>query len=142
MTTIAYHSGIIAADSLITCGSRRDGYCAKIRKFGPILAGCSGSCGLSEQFWDWFSRGPSHQSVSPINGTDDALAFIVLPDDLLVEFGRDGPVRFRTAFYAIGSGAPYALGAMQMGATAIEAVAAAAHFDVNSGGPIHTLSRY
>ena len=56
-------------------------------------------------------------------------------DDLSVCRTGDG-------WYAVGSGAPYALGALKMGATAEGAVEAAISFSVYSSGPLTTVEPY
>lgn len=48
-------------------------------------------------------------------------------------------VRSRSKFHTIGTGGPYALGALHMGATAKEAVSVAMKCDVYSGGKVQTV---
>jgi ATP-dependent protease HslVU (ClpYQ) peptidase subunit len=45
-------------------------------------------------------------------------------------------------WYAVGSGAAYALGALYMGATPEEAVEAAIKFSVYSSGPLMSMEQY
>jgi hypothetical protein len=49
-------------------------------------------------------------------------------------------VAHRAPYYAMGTGRPYALGALYSGATAIEAVKAGIEFDAHSGGRIQVVS--
>lgn len=50
--------------------------------------------------------------------------------------GLNEPLQQTTGVYALGSGSDYALGALEMGATPIEAVQVAVKYDAFSGGPV------
>jgi ATP-dependent protease HslVU (ClpYQ) peptidase subunit len=56
-----------------------------------------------------------------------------------MENGSVLPVPRGAKFWAIGSGAPYALAAMYAGASATEAVKIAAKIDTSTGLPVKTL---
>jgi ATP-dependent protease HslVU (ClpYQ) peptidase subunit len=43
----------------------------------------------------------------------------------------------KSGFHAVGSGSDYALGALKMDASPMEALEVAAHFDTNTGGDLH-----
>lgn len=141
MTTIAYRSGIIAADSQVTWRGGRDGSVLKIRKRGPVLAACSGCAARGRAFLDWFQAGM--QSYTPDMGPPDdgrhAWGYLFPGGDLVLELNLDGWTASRQPFFASGSGAEYATGAMQVGATAEEAVRAAMVWDVSTGGEITVL---
>lgn len=72
---------------------------------------------------------------------DDYHAILVRPNGevFVVKdcLGLTGPLT--APYFAVGSGDEYALGAMCMGASAIEAVGAAIRFDPHSGGSITVL---
>jgi len=68
---------------------------------------------------------------------DESFQMIIAHRDVLLQIESDFTVLLDdTGWYAIGSGAPYALGALAMGATAEEAVRTAAIFDIWTGGSI------
>lgn len=147
MTTIAYRFGTLAADSLISTSTHRDGYCTKIIKNGPYLFAATGLWSLALGFLDWARAGlpPGCQPpmVIPGHDDDDAQGFIFCPDGEILIFGRRGISRKRlipeASYYAMGSGADYCYGAMAMGATAPQAVEAALIHETCSGGPIIVL---
>lgn len=138
MTTIVYRDGVLAADSLATMGDTKiHGRYMKIRRIGDHLVGTAGSVADSENFIIWLKSGDV--DVPPPKGNYSAL--IVDPRGRVreIENGSVLPVPRGAKFFAIGSGAPYALGALYAGATAAEAVKIAAKIDTNTGLPVKTL---
>lgn len=139
MTTIAYRDGVLAADTLINCNGDRIGYTPKIGLAKGLLFGASGSTAWCWAFRSWVSAGAT--GVCP-PAPDGAGGFIVMPNDDLIVFHIDGMERRAgLPFHADGSGADYALGAMQMGADPAQAVAVAAAWDAKTGGDITVLRR-
>ena len=66
---------------------------------------------------------------------------VVLPDRSLHKFeSTPHPLRFPPQNFAIGSGRDFALAAMHLGKTAVEAVEVACHFDSGCGNGIDTLT--
>jgi hypothetical protein len=139
VTTIAYRNGILASDSLATSNGLRDSHTQKIHKIGPLLVAGAGISAICTRFVQWVKDGM--KGDSPWQGQDGGNSFIVMPDEVILVFGENGPWKVERDFYALGSGEQVAIGAMAHGATAEEAVAHAITFDVYSGGPIRTLSR-
>lgn len=148
MTTIAYRDGILAADSKAYGGK----FCAspgeksklhriaKGRLKGWLVGISSNSVGADTLLLDWIARGaplPTSGDMRP----DEFVILALAPDGSLYlandNLGFSGPIT--SAYYAIGSGADFALGAMAMGASAAQAVATAALFDPHTGGAVHTL---
>jgi len=140
MTTIAYRDGVLAADGLCT----RDGTVVefraeKIRRLenGDILALC-GTSYVRQIFAEWWL-----DRTKPQPDLTESSA-IVLTADGLLEYEGNGQhisfTRIRDEFSAWGSGATAALGAMHMGATALQAVQIAATLDLKTGGEIIALS--
>lgn len=70
-----------------------------------------------------------------------ANGFVISPDGYIIVWGDHGPWRVDRPFYALGSGSTVAMGAMQQGASAVEAVEAAIALDIYSGGPIRVLKQ-
>lgn len=141
MTTVAYKAGCIAADTLATWGSNRDGMFTKVAKRGPFLAGVSGPLAPSQRFLDWFRKGCLGEPEPMSDGDRACFGIIITPDDACLTWGPTGWERTRVETYAMGSGSEYATGAMAMGATPEQAVRIAMRFDTKTGGEITVLRR-
>lgn len=142
MTTIAYRDGVMAADTLATRNGNRAGTAIKIAKRGKLLAGASGSSDCCQAFRAWFMGGCIGH-CPPMGDPEKSWAegVIVMPDGALAVFGPSSSWLDRPygGFWASGSGGDLALGAMAAGATAEEAVKAAAMLDINTGGDVTVL---
>ena len=133
MTTIAYCDGVLAGDTLFTDDNHRDSYGAKVFRLGEVLVAFAGSLALGLRFRDWVRRGL--EGPSPYVGVGGGNGLIVSRAGVL-GFCAHGSWPVEEPFYALGTGAPYSLGAMSMGADAREAVTVAMRFDTQSGGDI------
>jgi ATP-dependent protease HslVU (ClpYQ) peptidase subunit len=138
VTTIAYRDGVLAADSLVTEGNRRVGMVTKVFAKNGVVAACAGCLAHMHAFRDWFLNGMSGDPPSLLNGDSESDAIIIYRGRV-VTWSKLGWDMMRSDFYAIGSGAGPALGAMAAGATAEQAVVAAITLDVWSGGDITVL---
>lgn len=141
MTTIAYRDGVLAADTLACWGSNRDGFATKIRKRGAVLAGVSGALSAGQAFLDWFSSGMKGDPPAMPDGEASTFGLIVTPDDWVLIWGPRGWERTRNPTVAMGSGSEFAQGAMEMGASAEQAVRVAMVHDTKTGGEITVLRR-
>lgn len=136
MSIIAYRGGVLAADTGAFAGQLRMGKVTKIWRIGDRLCGSIGSCADDEAFLEWMRGGPRPENLSE---SFDGL--LVLRSGLVqIVF----PPRAATAvidapFFAIGCGADVALGAMEIGATAAQAVAAACRINVYCSAPVDIL---
>jgi ATP-dependent protease HslVU (ClpYQ) peptidase subunit len=138
MTTIAYRDGVLASDSLVTLGNTKvHGRYQKIRRLGGYLIGTAGSVAACQNFIDWVKAGDDEDP--PPKGEYSALVIDPKGRVREMENGNVLPVPRGARFFAIGSGAPYALAAMYAGATATEAVKIAAKIDTSTGLPVKTL---
>lgn len=144
MTTIAYRDGVIAADTCMTRGYLVvPGRVRKIarNKLGD-LAGVSGDATWAWAFLAWFEAG--EEGEMPVaRETDDVIDRAVVfrsnaPRDVIV-IEPHGRFEHTAPYYAIGSGADVALGAMFEGATPDRAVAAAVAHDGPTRYPIDVL---
>lgn len=141
MTTIAYRAGVLAADTLLTCGqSHRDGFALKVFKFGDLLAAWGGNAVLGQRFMDWLKGGAMGEPPD-LSSDKDVEIMIIMPDDLIITATKWGWDRSRSPYRAMGMGKDYASGAMAFGASAEEAVRAALVHECFSGGPITVLRR-
>lgn len=138
MTTIVYRNGVLAADSLTTSNGMRVGYAKKVRKIGGVLVGACGTSSLCERFFDWLRAGL--KGDDPFRGNDDGNGLVVTPSGHVICFGKHGPSRYCWPYFTMGSGEQIATGALEMGASATEAVAAAISINVMSGGEIQSVS--
>lgn len=142
MSVITYRDGIMAADSRAYSGGHRPiGRKQKIRRLddGSLVGVGTAAVGLSEWLHEWVQDGcnetlslPTGHSAAEftvLKVTPDGRAF--LASDALA---MAGPIE--APYFAVGSGASYALGAMAYGASATEAAAIAAEMDPLCGAPI------
>lgn len=139
MTTIVYRDGVMAADTRLVLGSLIcPGGIHKIAKTKKgALVGCAGSADNSHAFLAWAD---GKRTEDPPKD-DDADGLIVEPDGSILMYDGNGifPV-VNAPFAACGSGARVAVGAMAMGATALEAMRIAMRCDVYTGGDIDLLT--
>lgn len=141
MTTIVYRAGVLAVDSQACSGWTRDGVSVKGRKVGRILAAASGGSPHCQAFLDWASTGT--QGLPDMGSSEKdgehAFGYLFLPSGECVRFHpRVPPMISAGPFWSFGSGGFIALGALAVGATAIEAVEAAIRWDIGSGGPVRS----
>lgn len=142
MTTIAFRSGIMCADTQAYMGRGEPGHARKSKVYrlgdGSLLGVSSSIIGAAVRLVPWVEAGCDHEAWSIIKDYESELRFE------MIHVRRDGemrvwndaytPTTIEVEYYAIGSGAPYALGAMAAGVTAKGAVAIACQFDNFSGG--------
>lgn len=137
MTTIAASRNQMAADQRVTDGVRRFRG-RKIRRIGDVVVGCAGSGPAIAKFLRWLESGK--QDDPPKMGKDDELEAIVLtPAGLFIYDTSLEAEECLDPFYAVGTGAEAALGAMHMGADPRRAVEVAALVDNSTGGPIDVI---
>jgi ATP-dependent HslUV protease subunit HslV len=137
VTTIAFKDGILAADSKICAGGTFAGYETKIHKVKGCLIGGAGSNAVYLAFRSWVAGGMN--GACPLT-KDIGNMFLVPPKGQPICWCDDGPFFLKTPFWSFGSGDAIALGAMEAGASAEEAVACAAKWDSCTGGPITALN--
>lgn len=138
MTTIAYRDGIMAADSRAYAGDRRPiGFKQKIRRLanGGLFAATSKNPGMTDRLYRWVEEfGVEKDHPEEL----DVGALVIMPGGAVWYYAGHrsftGPLT--ADFFTIGSGEDYAVAAMSMGATAIEAVKIAMQHDVFTAGPI------
>ncbi len=135
MTVLAYRAGVLASDSMIADSNTRCGAMRKLaRGPGGAVAGSCGACGVSNRFLRWVENGEPGE-FEP--GTESFNALIARVDGEVFRMDSDGawwPVV--APYHAEGSGASVAMGAMEMGATAEQAVMAAIRWNLFCGGDV------
>lgn len=126
----------MACDSLVTGGFTTAS--RKIRKKNGVIVGYAGDWIAGEYFADFYL---SKREAQPDRDNDDDLELLVLKSTgiYLVDY-RFREVKICGKYYAIGSGSQGAMVAMNMGATAPEAIREALKVDDDTGGKIRSLS--
>ncbi|SFV12700.1 proteasome subunit beta [Pseudomonas sp. OV546] len=138
MTTIAYKDGVIAYDSQVTRGDiiTDDAYEKCIEQKG-VKFFCAGPVSDHQRLVDvYFGAKPE--------GNIDASALVADGESLMHVAVDETTGLWKTPIlhariYAIGSGSPFAFAAMDMGASAYQAIEMAAKRDTNTGGTIRTV---
>lgn len=137
MTTIAFKNGVLAADSMACIGNRKS-TTKKIHivdgKF--VIAGAGALADIMRVVEYVHENG-----LSECTRLFDIEAF---PSAIAIDINSGTPYRLERGvwlaitdeYYAVGSGADFALGAMAMGADAVAAVQHAAALDIYTAGPV------
>jgi hypothetical protein len=157
MTTIAYRSGILAADSCVTYsteegGSRRANCVKLFRKFvalqlagqrgveiQDVLIAVAGESGPGLVFVDAiFDARHDVDATRELftNASADFTALVLTRNGLFEYDAWYRAEQVLEKYWAVGSGCKVALGAMWGGANAKESVEAAIQWDANTRGPI------
>jgi ATP-dependent protease HslVU (ClpYQ) peptidase subunit len=140
MTVIAYKDGVLAADKR----AENNGLAmtvTKIEKIKDALVGVSGNAAHTFALFSWVENGCVKDDYPEFQKTDDYSVILMITHKReIVRFERTPwPIHFHDLYHATGSGRNYAIAAMHMGATAIEAVEIACKFDINLRRDIHFL---
>ena len=135
MTTIAacFSKGEIAADSMVSL----EGACysvSKLRKGAISVFGATGEWDACLKFLQAMEQGKLDEIET------DVTVLELRKDGLWVYEGSIIPAKLKNDFYAVGTGAAYAIAAMRLGSTPTEAVAIACEFDPSSRLPVDTLT--
>lgn len=144
MTTIAYRSGVLAADTAMSRGGTHMGGIGKIiRRDDGAMAAIVGVAALQGPFFHWFITGEGGDNPTvPNDGDVAATGLIFRPGGLVEVYECGGHYAFTPDPYmAIGSGRDAALGAMFAGADPETAVRAAIAHDHGTGGEVVVLRR-
>ncbi len=132
MTCVAVRDGVMAADSK-ACGNFVTAT-VKLYKVGKQLVGFAGTLEQALVFIDWLS---DPKQRKPDLASEQDWCALVLSDRGLEEWGASlRPMQVYDNFYAIGSGAALAMGAMEAGASAKKAVEIACKRDPYCGLPV------
>lgn len=142
MTTIAFRDGILAADSMVSYGSFRNGNVEKLHRVGDKIVGMSGAVWAVGVMLEWIEEGADSTQIPEVLLANQAQFSCIFIDanGTLWEFNNGFFLEVCAPYHAIGSGQLLALGAMASGASACEAVNAAAQHDKATGGEIVYLS--
>jgi ATP-dependent protease HslVU (ClpYQ) peptidase subunit len=134
MTTIVAMKDRIAADRALTTGNGQVS-CTKVFRIGKQLVGLAGSAIGGEKFLKFLRDGKEFEPEKK----ESFDAIVVDRGDIFLYETTLIPIRIEADFYAIGSGAQYAMGALSAGADIKEAILIAAHHDPDTRGPVDLL---
>lgn len=144
MTTVTFRSGVLAFDSKITEDTLICGKSAKGRAYKNYLAAACGSMQDIQAFLDWVGAGFKEEDKKKfgLDAREVEISGIVVDRkmNVLLFDNRLYPYPLEAPFYAFGSGAHLAIGAMAHGASAYKAVKIASQYDANTGGDIKLLT--
>lgn len=148
MTTIVYRDGILAGDTRAYSGDRSpigqkqkifqvvnsDGSFTTFGVSSPIV-------GLPERVRKWFENEKHFDFEPPIQSDESFQALEINGKGEVFyyngSFTPSGPLM--ADYFAIGSGMDFAIGALEMGATAQQAVVAASKGDMFTGGVVQHI---
>lgn len=135
MSTIAYRNGILAADTQVT---HNDTIVFGMNKLYQLKCGSwFGFTGRGDQLhvWqEWVEAGMPPTAVEL-----DVSILLVRRKQLWLFGGCLPPMRVKEPYHAVGSGAVFALAAMDAGADAVQAVRIACKRDIYSGGKVRSV---
>ncbi len=156
MTTIAYRDGVLAADSRETSGCEDSGQlaalCDKLFRVGPFAIALQGDTTPGMAWLHWFRKRASNWTPGDelphtpadiidrfLENGSDFTAVVRCPGAKLFVYDEWGlPIQITAPYYAVGSGAKVAYGAMHAGASATAAVEAACAHDPYTSLPVHS----
>lgn len=137
MTTIAYKDGIVAFDSYVTTGDMVvDFNCNKSQKHKGVMFVFAGDTRHETNLIEaWFDNS---------NQLDSNAQAFVIEKGRVYHIGFDSECsllieEITEPCFAIGSGQRFALGAMDAGCNAVEAVKIACNRDIYSGGRVRKV---
>lgn len=130
----------MAGDTAITDRDMAAGNVVKVFQRGSMMIGLSGCFSDTSAFRDWFVKGSRGQP--PLFRDDDSEVLLAHRDGTIEWYGGDRRryVMENTLFTAIGSGMKIAMGAMEAGASAEEALRIACKLDIYTREPVTVLS--
>ena len=135
MTTIAYDGKVLAGDQLMVANGTPMGI-PKVHRIATVdgtvyLVGGAGNVGDCQAFAHWVRKGlPAGEKPKLTNCT-----MLVVCRGKITQYDNEfeHPSEISKDFWAVGSGANYALGVMAMGGSAQDAVRLATTLDINTG---------
>lgn len=135
MTTIAARvsSGEIAADSMVS----GDDSFYLVEKLRRGKTSVYGACGDWDKILKFYSV---IESGGELDSDTDVTVLELRHDGIWIYESTIIPARIKNDFWAIGTGANYAIAAMHLGLSPKEAVALACKYDTSSNEPIDVLT--
>lgn len=142
MTVIAWDGKTLAADRRVSYGDLVATR-TKIRRLesGAVIA-CSGDTDKVLALEKWYEAGANPDEWPQAQRSDNWARLVVQDvDGKVYEYNQEPyAIRCEDEYFAWGSGASFALGAMAMGADAVEAVTAAIKHCSSCGGGVDSFT--
>lgn len=136
MTAIAYRNGVMAADTLNTFDDVKL-HAPKIIKHKGYLLGAAGTIPSLDALVRWYFQALGKPTRPKMADGYDMNMIVVTPAGCVQHWTHSGQYEaIRNRFWAVGSGAAACMAAMEMGASAPEAVAAAIKWATGCGGRV------
>jgi hypothetical protein len=134
MTVIAWDGTTLAVDSQMTTVNRRT-FTDKLFKHKDEVLAITGNLDVCAALVAWY-KGGNVESFPPMN--EDNKSYLVVARKGEVEYYGETPypVKINDRFFALGSGADFAISAMHCGKSAVEAVEIACLYDIHCGGKV------
>lgn len=141
MTTIAYDGRFVCSDSLQGSGSYNEATPAiKLRIDGAKVYAITGFFSWFDAWIDWHKSGANPNDTPVYKGGNSESTFIVFEAGRCFMYTHELPYADEQyAPCAFGSGWKYAVGVMQHGGSAREAVEICTKIDPHSGGPVQVI---
>lgn len=133
MTTVAWRGSVLATDSALTCGNMQ----GKFTKLLKMRGMAYGFCGDADQVVRTIALLSMNTPYTELKKVKGDIGILVLTTDGCLMMDNDmQPIPVENEFWAMGSGAEYAMGAMAAGKNAKQAVEIACQFDPGSRLPL------
>lgn len=141
MTTLVYANGQLSSDSQVTEDNTVVGWIKKIGKTADgHLYGTTGRADSIEIFAKWCETREGDPPNDPDEkGENQSTRVLITPDGRVREWEKFGWSECVAPFFAWGSGANIARGALAAGATIEQAIEVACTYDVYSGGEVQSV---
>jgi hypothetical protein len=143
MTVIAWDGHMLAADKRATNTSGLARTCTKIVRHKDKLLAMTGDWDDAAELREWFKAGADPEKF-PKAARDDKASLIVIDGkgDIFHYCRGPYPIEIEDATGAWGSGRDFALAAMYLGRSAVEAVRIACLFQSDCGSGMDMLNLY
>lgn len=138
MTIIVLRDGIMAADSITTDGWTRRGAVRKIvRSKSGIVGAAAGPTAACHHFRQWLLEDDMARAFHPDVGDEGFGAILAFPDGTIAKLNAKGQrFTYLAPWYIEGVAEEVALGALALGASAVEAVKVCIEYHLRCGGPV------
>lgn len=136
MTTVVFRDGVMSSDSRISASDVIVYECSKLARLNDgSICGYAGSPHEFAGILKWLNG----KDVDEPKFEHTTVLVYTKKKELLL-YDSVHPVQVQGPYIVLGTGTAAALGALYMGATAIEAVEAAISIDTKSGGKVHFMT--
>lgn len=139
MTTIVFKKGVMAGDSQITDGNHNFSQVQKVFKLDGYLLGVAGTFSECQGYKSWIETSMDMKVFPEETEVDGCALLYDTNKELLYLLEKNEKIILGDEFVAIGSGAQFAIGALEQGASAKKAVQVASKYDVYTGGDIKVV---